>query len=733
MDHGPFFASNLQGPAPALKTLTLRLGDDPAAAVSFDTMTLRWNAAWTGGFLRLPRKRDGMEGTPVPWGRVQLTNAPGPAWDLDGSLADPRTGPHERLPDAWGRWRGVHLHGDQAILHYEAGGIGFLELNTFTRHGDRDVFTRSIQFLDPSGPRILRLLTVAGAEPVVENALESHLAVGPDEEVSVAIGDAPPGTRLVRDSDGHLLLHLPACRAGEAFRVHLSRGTIRSRADFHAVAPPTPARRRLLGLLPPSDAFDLRPLTRGGPGRWGAPLEAPGQLQTSGADDDAYVVDTLPVPEDNPYRSWIRLSGLDFFADATRAAVCSVSGDVWIVSGIDGDLRGVRWQRFATGLFQPLGLRIVDGQVHVLGRDQITRLHDLDGDGEADHYENFNNDVTITDHYHEFCLGLETDRAGNFYFNKGGNLGRARIPHQGTLLRVPSDGSRLEVVATGLRAPNGLGMGPGDEITTSDNEGNWVPASRVNRMRPGGFYGHVFTAHRTPSPTNSYDPPIFWLPKNVDNSSGGQVWVTSDRWGPLGGDMLHTSYGQSALFKVFQEEVDGVLQGGVWRFPLKFDSGIMRGRFNPRDGQLYVVGLVIWQSNGPRKGAFHRIRHTGKPVRLPRHLRVRPDGVELEFTSPLDPASVRDPDNWAVERWNYQWTEKYGSPEFSVADPTRKGRDPVPVEGVDLSADGTRVRLRLGVVEPVMQQRIKFRVRAADGTEVDQEVYHTIHRVPTGR
>ena len=48
MDHGPFFASNLQGPAPALKTLTLRLGDDPAAAVSFDTMTLRWNAAWTG-------------------------------------------------------------------------------------------------------------------------------------------------------------------------------------------------------------------------------------------------------------------------------------------------------------------------------------------------------------------------------------------------------------------------------------------------------------------------------------------------------------------------------------------------------------------------------------------------------------------------------------------------------------------------------------------------------------
>ena len=32
-----------------------------------------------------------------------------------------------------------------------------------------------------------------------------------------------------------------------------------------------------------------------------------------------------------------------------------------------------------------------------------------------------------------------------------------------------------------------------------------------------------------------------------------------------------------------------------------------RGRFNPGDGQLYLCGLVIWQSNGAQKGAFHRV------------------------------------------------------------------------------------------------------------------------------
>ena len=38
----------------------------------------------------------------------------------------------------------------------------------------------------------------------------------------------------------------------------------------------------------------------------------------------------------------------------------------------------VRWRRFASGLHQALGLVVADGQVHVLGRDQITRLHDLE-------------------------------------------------------------------------------------------------------------------------------------------------------------------------------------------------------------------------------------------------------------------------------------------------------------------------------------------------------------------
>ena len=38
----------------------------------------------------------------------------------------------------------------------------------------------------------------------------------------------------------------------------------------------------------------------------------------------------------------------------------------------------------------------MNNEIYVLGRDQITKLHDLNGDGEADFYENFNNDCEVT-------------------------------------------------------------------------------------------------------------------------------------------------------------------------------------------------------------------------------------------------------------------------------------------------------------------------------------------------
>ena len=96
-----------------------------------------------------------------------------------------------------------------------------------------------------------------------------------------------------------------------------------------------------------------------------------------------------------------------------------MQGDVWRVEGLDATLDHVRWRRFASGLHQALGLVVADGKVYVLGRDQITRLHDLNGDGEADFYECVSNAYATSPAGHDFICGLQRDAAGNFYTVSG--------------------------------------------------------------------------------------------------------------------------------------------------------------------------------------------------------------------------------------------------------------------------------------------------------------------------
>ncbi len=551
------------------------------------------------------------------------------------------------------------------------------------------------------------------------------------------------------DDKTRLLLTLPPSKTPTAFKLVIGGG---SKGDL----------AKLAGTLKDSGPpVELTQYTKGGPAHWTQTVETKGTLGTG---DGPYVVDTLTAPDENPYKSWIRFGGMDFFADGKSAALSTWSGDVWTVTGIDDKLEKLTWRRIAAGLFQPLGLKIVDGKIYVLGRDGITRLNDLDGDGEADFYEAFNHDMAVTTGFHEFAFDLQTDPEGNFYFSKAGPVksgGRGFdtiAANSGALMKVYKDGKTLVNYATGFRAPNGIGVGPDGQVTSGDNEGTWMPKCRLNWVKPGGFYGVVDTAHRDDKPT-MYDEPICWFPKDVDNSGGGQAWVTSDRWGPFSGRLLHTSYGTCSLYLALVDQQGDHIQGGVVKFPLNFLSGIMRPRFNVLDGQLYIAGLRGWQSSAAADACFQRVRYTGKPANMVTGLKVIKDGLELTFTDPVDAEDATDPDSYQIQQWNYLWCSEYGSDDYSAKTPDydakvrelnklrldpgknqeaieiltkslAKGRDEVKVESARLSADGKTVSLEIKDLKPVMQMRIRGKLKAADGKKMALEVYNTINYVP---
>lgn len=710
MDYGPFLSSsvtmpgaNPEDPAGIVeKGVTVRLGTkDHPAAVCFDTDLLCYRAGWTGGWLKLMGTPfDGThrppEGSrPMPEGDIVFSANSGPGWaSPDAKWDDPRKRPYGPLPKPWGKYKGLYTHGERVVFSYTINGMEVLDTVDagLTVAGMR--FVRTMK-LAPSP--VEQMVRITGAESDTF-AYQAYTT----EEVAIRnVPPVPPGCMSVAPHQQSLVLQVTIVPNGK-----MAAGRI----------------------------IDPSTLVRGGPARWPQTIETKGKL---GAGDGPYVVDTLTLPDDNPWKSWMRVGGFDFFKDGKSAALSTWSGDVWVVSGIDDKLERLIWKRYAAGLFQPLGLKIVDEKIYVLGRDGITRLHDLNDDGEADFYEAFNHDVEVTPNFHEFAFDLHTDPDGNFYFTKGAPLLGTHFwdpigAHNGCLLRVSPDGGKLDVVATGLRAPNGAGISPSGQLTCSDNQGIWTPVCRINWVKEGGFYGAVGMHHADKEPA-AYDPPLCWLPFAVDNSSGSQVWVTSDRWGPFNGHLLHLSYGKSDLFHVMHEEVDGVAQGGVVRFPLDLASGVMRARFNPADGQLYVAGLKGWQTDAALDGCLQRVRYTGEPVHTAHSMKVTPTGVAITFTGPLDPELAADPESYAVERWNYLWSKECGSPEFKVSAPAQQGRDTVEVESAKLSADGKTVSLELADHQPSMQLMTKCNLEAADGTPIEIEVFSTINRVPGKR
>jgi putative heme-binding domain-containing protein len=464
----------------------------------------------------------------------------------------------------------------------------------------------------------------------------------------------------------------------------------------------------------PADKHPLAPLTRGGPAQWPQVIETKGTLGKR----QPYAIDSITPPFKNPWNALLFFGGHDFLPDGT-AFLCTMQGDVWRVEGLDDKLEQVRWRRIASGLHHALGLVVADKGVYVLGRDQITRLVDLNGDGETDFYECFSNAYAASPAGHDFICGLERDAAGHFYTGSG---------NQG-LLRISPDGQKLEVVATGFRNPDGLCLLPDGTITVPCSEGEWTPASMICAVRPAKkFEGKAtppFFGYGGPRQNQPPELPLVYLPRGLDNSSGGQVVVPDARWGPLKGQTLHFSYGAGTHFLLLRDEVAGQVQGAVVPLAGEFLSGVHRGRFNPKDGQLYTSGMGGWGTYTVADGSFERVRYTGGRVQLPAAFHVHQNGVLVKFTEPVARETAPRASNHFAQCWNYRYSSGYGSPEFSARHPGTKGHDPLTIVAAHVLSGERSIFLEIPDLQPVNQLHLQMRV--GPGTAID--IVATVHKL----
>jgi putative heme-binding domain-containing protein len=702
MDYGPSLMATLEVGNTgnfAYKGIAVRLDNGPGGVsrgrhwMMFDHDTLRMVAAWSGnGFIDWNgiNFNGRHQVHPRITGSVHFANPVGPGWanPLTGQFDDPRLRgrdgkPYGPLPRSWARYRGTYHYRHQVIFSYTVGTASILEMPAYElTPGEKVVYTRTLNIGKSRRDLLMRVASSATA---------------------VALVGEPA---MLEEKNGFTLLRIPAAATPLALKLLLSDGDRDALRAFAKTSPP---------------AVSLEPFTKGGPRRW------PEVLQTQavvGGDSQPFVIDVLTHPANNPWNCQMRLTGFDFYADGRRAAVCTWDGDVWLVQGIDAPGNGLTWQRIASGLFQPLGLKIVQDQVYVTCRDQIVILRDLNGDGETDFYECFNNDHQVTEHFHEFAMGLQTDAEGNFYYAKAARHAlKAVVPHHGTLLRVSKDGARTDIMATGFRAPNGVCVNPDGTFFLTDQEGFWVPKNRIDLVERGGYYGNFWGYHDVTDPSDSaMKQPLCWITNALDRSPSELLWVTSDAWGPLKGSLLNFSYGYGKIYLVPHEKVAGQVQGGLCELPLpQFPTGVMRGRFHPASGQLYCCGMFAWAGNQTQPGGFYRVRYTGKPVYLPIGLHARKSGMVIQFSGALDSKAAGDPRNYSVKTWSLKRSEQYGSKHYD--------EKPAKVTAATVSADGRTVTLEIDALQPTWSMEIRYDLKASDGSMVNGFLHNTIHRL----
>ncbi|MDA0659545.1 MAG: c-type cytochrome [Planctomycetota bacterium] len=699
-DYGPALASQLGREVNC--ALSIKLGE---MTIAYDLHTMDQAEIWSGGFLNVDdtqHKRGRGEGYPEPRGKP-IESLGLWRWGHDGTLDYPQEellarGP---MPQRWLDFYGHYLYDDKIVLSYAIDGRAILEV--------------------PSG-------AYSGG------AIRHTLRIGPGKALVLAAGKSGPTSsrpQVTGDMEG------VAISADSAHR--------------WAVKIPADERARLIDIVcfaepiaEPADQaiekIDPSAMVHGGKLRWPDVISTVGYR---GFQTGAYAVDSITIPESTPWNTWFRTSAIDFFPDG-RMAVATVGGDVWIVSGVDGELLNLRWKRFAGGMFEPLGIKVVNGLIYVTCRDRLTRLHDLNADGEADFYESFSADTDVSTYFHAFNFDLQTDSSGNFYYAKNGQYTDYKLP--GAIIKVSPDGKTRDVVCTGLRTPNGMGIFPDGRLTVSDNQGTWMPASKVSLVRPSGFYGYVQNQAdaawapdggkidiKSVIPPKTFDQPLIWMPQEVDNSSGGQLFVEDRRFGPLAGRLLHMSYGQGNLFYLMIQQVGESSQAALVKFPHDFGSGIMRGRVNAVDGQVYVAGLNGWNDNGRgglADGGIYRVRYTGQPVRMITDCEVHPGELKIEFNFALDPKAATNLQSYSALQWNYQWTSNYGSDAYHP-ETGEMGKQLLTIDGATLRDDGKTLVLQVPKLRPVDQLHLRLSVSDVGGSAFSEDIYWTIHAIPS--
>ncbi|MEZ4773348.1 MAG: PQQ-dependent sugar dehydrogenase [Bacteroidia bacterium] len=465
---------------------------------------------------------------------------------------------------------------------------------------------------------------------------------------------------------------------------------------------------------------------------------------------ESYIVENIVLPEGLEGET----GALAFLPDG-RLVTCFLRGEVMIY-----DPKTEKWQLFASGLHEPLGLYLFsESEMLVIQRPELTRLKDTDGDGRADLFETVTDDFGMTGNYHEWNYGPVKDAEGNLFIslNTASEYGHvmkevrgkldttlvpgnpkqkfSAVPYRGWVMKYTPEG-KLIPYAYGFRSPSGLVIDPSGKLFVTDNQGDWVGTSTLYHVEEGKFYGHPASLLWTEGWSRG-DPsklPVAELdsmrtrasvlfPHGIMSSSPTQPVVddTGGKFGPFGGQMFIGEMNQARIMRVMLEEVGGALQGAC--LPFIDERNLLKGNnrlaFAP-DGSLWV-GHAAYHFAGDK--GIQRIVFTGKQPMDIYSMNLTTKGFSLTFTQALNDSVAEDPTNYKMKRYYYDYHLKYGSDQYDVQE--------VSVGQATLSSERTEVNLTLPEVKAgyIYELTLKNILSATGDTLTNTLICYTVNHL----
>ncbi|MER7053659.1 family 16 glycoside hydrolase [Streptomyces sp. NPDC000351] len=432
-----------------------------------------------------------------------------------------------------------------------------------------------------------------------------------------------------------------------------------------------------------------------------------------------------------------QVSGMDWLPDgrlaiSTWGGTDNVAGEVYLLDNVTGETSRdkVTVKKVASGLREPMGIKYVDGSLYVSQKHELTRLVDRNDDEVTDEYRTVAT-WPYGGNFHEFAFGL-LYRDGHFYVNLsvaidlgGATTSPQPAPGRGTTYKINKRTGKITPVAGGLRTPNGIGWGPGGGLFTTDNQGGWLPSSKLVQIKQDRFFNH-YTEPAGPFEDSPVTEPVLWLPQNeIGNSPSTPLYL---RKGRFAGQMLIGDVTYGGLQRAYLEKVKGQYQGAVFRYTQGLEAGVNRITVGP-DGAIYTGGLGAdgnWGQEGKLRFGLQKLTPNGGNTFDIQKMRAVPGGFDLTYTQPLSEETAAElAARYRAEQWHYTPTADYGGPKIA--------EEELSVRSATLSKDGRTVRLRLDGLQPdrVVHVRSPRPFTSASGETLwSTEAWYTLNEMP---